>query len=286
MPATRRACIAIEEPESHLHPRAIHELRQVLEQLAQKHQVVVTTHCPLFVNRARLRSNIVVNNNRAHPAKSVNEVREILGVRASDNLRHADLVLLVEGEEDKIVMDAILRDCSSILRTALDSGLIVVDCLGGASNLSYKASLIRDALCSVHCFLDGDIAGLKAFAAAKEQGVLSDAEAHLALCDGKKEAEIEDLFLPDIYASMLKNRYGVNLSTASFRNSKKWSTRMRDTFTKQGKPWNENVEMEVKRQVARLVAGSASKALIPAHRSVIDSLTEALEMRLSQIPQA
>jgi predicted ATP-dependent endonuclease of OLD family len=57
----RNLVIAIEEPESHLHPNAIHELRVVLNQLAEKHQVVVTTHNPLFVDRVDVGSNIIVN---------------------------------------------------------------------------------------------------------------------------------------------------------------------------------------------------------------------------------
>ena len=43
--------IAVEEPESHLHPKAMHSLKSVLRELADKHQVVITTHSPLFVNR-------------------------------------------------------------------------------------------------------------------------------------------------------------------------------------------------------------------------------------------
>jgi putative ATP-dependent endonuclease of OLD family len=77
--------IAIEEPESHLHPSAIHVLRKVINELAQKYQVVITTHSPLFVDRSNIRSNILVKDNRAVPAKSVDQIRSILGVRASDS---------------------------------------------------------------------------------------------------------------------------------------------------------------------------------------------------------
>jgi len=38
----RNLVIAIEEPESHLHPGAIHELRQVIRDLSERHQVVLT----------------------------------------------------------------------------------------------------------------------------------------------------------------------------------------------------------------------------------------------------
>ena len=96
----RNLVIAIEEPESHLHPGAIHELRQVIRDLSERHQVVLTTHNPLFVDRSGLRNNVVVQDNRARPARTIDELRSVLGVRASDNLRHAELVLVVEGDED------------------------------------------------------------------------------------------------------------------------------------------------------------------------------------------
>jgi len=96
--STRNVVVAIEEPESHLHPDAIHELRDVLSQMSRAHQVVLTTHNPEFVDRVRVKSNILVHDKKARPASSVQEVRQILGVRAADNLRAADLVLVVEGE--------------------------------------------------------------------------------------------------------------------------------------------------------------------------------------------
>jgi predicted ATPase len=96
----RHTVIALEEPEAHLHPSAIHELKAVLQELAKTKQIVLITLCPLFVNRARIAANIIVENNQARGAESIAEIRDILGVRAADNLRHAELVLIVEGMED------------------------------------------------------------------------------------------------------------------------------------------------------------------------------------------
>ena len=78
--------IAIEEPESHLHPSAMHALRKVFRELSQKYQVVITTHSPLFVDRTNVSSNILVNKNKAAPARSIEQIRSLLGVRVSDNL--------------------------------------------------------------------------------------------------------------------------------------------------------------------------------------------------------
>lgn len=117
-----RRLLAIEEPESHLHPRAIHQLRVVLDELSTQHQVILTTHCPLFVDRTNLKSNIIVNKKRASPAKNVAELRDILGVRASDNLRNAEIALVVEGEDDRLALLALLPVVSKRIGTAINTG--------------------------------------------------------------------------------------------------------------------------------------------------------------------
>ena len=99
--------VAIEEPEAHLHPQAIHELREVLVGLSKDSQVILTSHSPLFVNPGNIASTIVVQGNRAAPAKNIAEVRAVLGVRLSDNLESARLVAITEGSDDGIVLKAI-----------------------------------------------------------------------------------------------------------------------------------------------------------------------------------
>lgn len=136
--------IAIEEPESHLHPKAIHELKEVIDELGKQHQVIITSHNPLFVDRRVLTSNIIVNNKKAQPAKNVGEIREILGVRASDNLRNAEMVLVVEGEDDVNSIRAILGKRSAYLQQCFDNGSLALDSLGGGTKLPYKLSLLRD----------------------------------------------------------------------------------------------------------------------------------------------
>lgn len=278
----RNRVIAIEEPESHLHPGAIHELKSVLRELSEKHQLVVTTHNPLFVDRAALRSNIVVRDNQARPARSIEELRLALGVRASDNLRHAELVLLVEGEEDRIALEGLLRHYSPRCKQALDSGHLAIDTLGGASNLAYKAGLVRAALCAVHCFLDHDAAAKEGFERARLEGLLNDADINWATCDGMPESELEDLYAPGLYEGLLQSAYRVSLLAPEFRSAKKWSVRMAKTFGRQGKTWDERIEKDVKRRVAELAGASPGTALLPERRSAFDGLIAALHQRFDE----
>ena len=164
-----------------MHPNAIHELKQVVDELSERHQVLITTHNPLFVDRRNIRNNIIVRNNKAKTAQFVEEVRDILGVRASDNLRHAELVLLVEGEDDRVALRALFADRSKILRTHLSEGTLAIDTLGGGGNLAYKICSVRNAICLYHAFLDDDRAGRDAFEKARLQGLITDAEANFCI---------------------------------------------------------------------------------------------------------
>lgn len=275
--------IAIEEPESHLHPNAIHELRTVIEQMARKHQIVLTTHCPLFVTRSDVSTNIIVHNRRATAAKSLDEIRMILGVRASDNLRHAELVLVVEGEDDRISMSALLGQDSQLLRDAMACNRLAIDTLGGASNLGYKLGLLRNALCDYHCWLDADKAGQLAFDNAKEHGLITDADVHFTKCLGMNEAEFEDLLVEEIVDGVLKTNYGIPWGRPPSKDkNKKWSERMRSLFTRCGKTWDDRICSELKAHVARAVERSPAQALNPHRRSVFSELINSLEARLPQ----
>jgi len=263
-----------------LHPNAIHQLKSVLAEIARTHQVIMTTHCPLFVDRTHLRSNIVVHNKKAAPAKNVQHIRDILGVRASDNLRHAELVLLVEGEEDKRALAALLKHSSTPIAAALAQNSLAIDSLLGGANLSYKLSQVREAMCLTHCFLDHDRCGLDAASKAEREGLMTLADATFATCIGMQESEIEDLYDESSYAGMLMNRYGVSTQAPKFKGIGKWSDRLARTFRHQGKPWSDSIEAKVKFDVSELVAANPSQALNAHKRDSFDALVQALEAKL------
>jgi putative ATP-dependent endonuclease of the OLD family len=282
--AHKNFVIALEEPESHLHPNAIHSLRTVLKELATEHQLVTTTHCPLFVQRNKLSANIIVNKKKAKPARSIEEIREILGVRAADNLRHAELVLLVEGQEDRLALTAILGFLSSKLKSALEAGSLAIDSLGGGSNLAYKVGLVRDQLSSCHCFMDFDRAGKEGANKAKIAGLLEDGDINFSTALGMQESELEDCYDADLYAASIQNVYRVSLQDPEFKTNRKWTERMKLTFLHQGKGWDDAMEIKVKQQIAELVVATPEKALNEHKRSSIDALVSILEQRLRELP--
>ncbi len=280
----RSLIFAIEEPESHLHPRAIHGLRTVLQDIANVNQVIVTTHSPVLVDRQETRRNIIVQDGRAIPAKHIRDVRDALGVELSDNLASATLVLLVEGEEDRQVIGAWLPKLSTKLGRALATGNFAIDTLGGATNLRYKAGLHKTFLCKVHAFVDNDVAGRNAIDSALAGGTLEKTEYRAAVCHGMANSELEDFIKEETYQHAVQASFGVAL-VAKFMstNKKQWSDRIRDNFQDQGIPWSPSLERQVKAVVAAAAASVALDSLNEHRRGPIDALVSQLEERLANV---
>lgn len=286
---TKSLILAVEEPESHLHPRAIHRLREVLQEIAAAHQVIITTHSPLLVDRRDPQHNIVVQSGRAIPARRINEVREALGVQVGDNLSSARLILLVEGAEDAKILSAWLPELSQLIKAALATGDLVIDSLGGATNVRYKTSLYKNLLCNVHVFVDNDEAGRQAIQEALDAGVLLPTDYHQAVCQGMQNSEIEDFLVDASYRKVIKDTYGVELMSKFMSNNKKvWSDRVRDNFQSSGKAWGKTLERQVKITVANAAAGQGLDSLNGHRRGPIDALAQILEQRLTvgKLPEA
>jgi predicted ATP-dependent endonuclease of OLD family len=274
---TGASIIAIEEPESHLHPAAIHQLNEIVNSLALENQVVITTHNPLFVDRENIKSNIIVHEGKATPSKSTKQIRDILGIKASDNLINASYVLIVEGEDDVISLKAILPSLSEKLSRALKSNLLIIEAIGGAGNLPYKLTLLKNTLCVYHCLLDNDSAGKLAYSKAEAENLLSIRNTTFINCNGFKEAEFEDCLNRKIYTRSIFDNFGVELDISRFKSNKKWSDRVKDIFLNNGKPWNDQIEKQIKNTVAECVKNSPIEALNPHMKNSIDALVNALE---------
>jgi hypothetical protein len=269
--------IAIEEPESHLHPAAIHQLNEIISSLADKNQVIVTTHNPLFVDRLDIKSNVIIEKGKATPARNVRQIRDLLGIKASDNLINANYALVVEGEEDRTALYPVISSLSTKISKAIKSNLLVIEPIAGAGNLPYKLSLMKQALCVYHVLLDNDDAGRTSFEKAKQEGLLSLKDCTFTNCLGMNDSELEDCINPDLYKDGILSRYGVELTSRHFRGNKKWSERMKSVFMDNGKPWNDAVQKELKFFVADLVAKNPKTALNQHKRNSIDALVSAVE---------
>lgn len=272
--------IAIEEPESHLHPESARQLYSTILSLAETHQVVLTTHSPLFVNRINLKENIIVDAGKAIPVKKIKEIRDVLGTKVSDNLINAETALVVEGEDDKIALEKLLPQMSEKIKKALQNGSLIIDYASGAGNLSYKLTFYRNIQCRYHVLLDNDDAGRKAGHDAEAQGLLDIRNITYTICNGSPNAEFEDCLDMAVYSEAILNEFGVNIEVPEFRGNKKWSDRVADCFRSQGKLWNDTVEKRVKFCVACALPSVPVIALNQHKRSSIDALVVAIDAML------
>ena len=274
--------LSIEEPESHLHPEAIHGLRQVLKDISRQQQVIITTHSPILVEREQVGQNIIVMAGRAGKARRIEEIRDALGIQLADNLIGAYVVLLVEGEEDRELISSILASLSSALRNSLTQHLLAIDHLGGATNLHYKVTFYKQNVCNIHAFMDDDEEGRRAIEGALRRNILEPSDYNIATCQGMKNSELEDLFQLDAYSQAVQERFGVVLNQPRFRTAKaKWSDRVQDVFKVSGKMWNRSVKMQVKRAVVDACIEKGANSLNPHRRGPIDTLVATLEAKLS-----
>lgn len=273
--------VAIEEPESHLHPDAIHELRKVIRDLSENNQVVITSHSPIFAARDHIRSNVIVSKNKAKPADKLSDVRDVLGVRFADNLRNASLIILTEGTDDEISLNAILSRRNDRFLSLLDQGIIQFDSLDGASNLTYKAGLYTRGACRIHCVLDYDRPGKEAFEKARDSSVVELRDVTFCRLRGEQEFELEDFYDKKVYGRELLAVFGVDVGIRVRTRPGKWSDKMRSVFQASGKPWNKGIQADLKRWLAEFASKNPDAILHQEAQAPIDALVHAI---LSKAP--
>ena len=109
---------ALEEPETFLHPGAQRTLLDSLKKIAESHQVIITTHSPVFASEISNHNiTVAIKTNVESVYKQGNDVStevlvEELGIRASDNILSSKLLVFVEGSNDvkfwKIIYNLII----------------------------------------------------------------------------------------------------------------------------------------------------------------------------------
>lgn len=259
--------VAIEEPESHLHPEAIHQIQNVIQSISENSQVIITTHNGVFVNRTDISSNIIVDNGVCDRATSLKQIRELLGIQLSDNLVASEIVVIVEGEDDALSLKSVLRQLSSKIDNAIRNKKLDFTSLGGATNLKYKCSLYASLMCKYYVIVDGDECGRASLQEAVQKGLVT--YKNLAVLNAygeKKESEFEDFLKKDLYAKMLIDDYGVEINSSAFKgNKKKWSERLKRTFLDQCKPFDDKIEAEIKSKIATLISESKVESIFPEY---------------------
>lgn len=274
--------IAIEEPESHLHPSAIEVLRKSFVALSEKSQVIISTHNPQFVNRSEITSNIIVDDGNAREAANIREIREILGVKLSDNLYGAKLILFVEGITDREILTPLFEKKSGKLKKALSDKELVIQPISGTDHIELHLSMAKSMVSDFYVFLDNDEAGRNAVKRCQSINLLDVKDYMLTTYDDMaKESEIEDMLSENLYERTIFEKYEVKINIGEFKaKNKKWSDRIGIAFNKSGKIMEKNTLEEIKLSVSTLVKGNVPNALRPNGEILFQKLVGVLETRL------
>jgi predicted ATP-dependent endonuclease of OLD family len=172
---------AIEEPEVHLHPRAQQTFLSYLKWTSKRHQVIVATHSPIFVDRAQP-ENVVVLRRAIHqdekepkekdkvikPGTTLaitkdyrgnwKEVIETLGIRLSDALMAGEVNLLVEGPTEAILLPAMAEALINLGQEILSFDRVLV-VIGEGGNLPRTATLLQSIGNPIVVLVDNDEGG-------------------------------------------------------------------------------------------------------------------------------
>ena len=266
--------IAIEEPESHLHPEAIRRIKNILYNLSKKNQIIITTHSPILVNRENLSSNIIVRNNEVFPVRYIPQIREELGIAVSDNLCGAEYVLLLEGKTDIKSLTSIFTSKSPVIQKALQDGTLILHDMKGAKNFVNTQRFFQSLIYKkIITYMDNDKTAQAVYNQALKEQLIEPQDIIFAKINGKEESEFEDILNECIYTEFLPQSLP-DWKRYLHNNKKKWSDNIKDLYSYSGNPLN--IE-ELKEKISDKVSKDPQSSLDDKKCSTINSLIGKLE---------
>ena len=283
--ANRTLVLAVDEPEAHLHPKAIHELDGVFRDFSSRQQVILATHNPIFVNRTSIRSNVLVERNATRVATSVSQIRAAIGVQIQDNLESAELTVLVEGHTDATILPHLLSIQNPIWARPSQRERIVFKATTGTGKLPVFIQREKTTICRIIAVLDNDSAGRQQAENVKSSNLIPSDDIFLLGLPGKRDSELEDVLNPDAYIDALKEHFGRPFSARHFANAtKKWSDNFLTAANALGVAGGEEqIVRAAKVAVAAAVTGCSDSSLVlrSAASETVDSLSYLLTRALS-----
>jgi predicted ATP-dependent endonuclease of OLD family len=123
--------LLFDEPGIHLHPQGQKDLLREMRKLAEKNQIIYTTHSPFMIDRNEPENTVLVVKGSVGKKKGTtlnykpwganwNPLSGALGMSASDAFFMPDRPLLVEGTSDKLYLATYMRLCQPTTRADLN----------------------------------------------------------------------------------------------------------------------------------------------------------------------
>lgn len=270
--------LAVDEPEAHLHPASSHELQRLFQQISTSQQVIVATHNPIFVNRDRPSSNVLVIANEARPATNILQVRDAIGVQLHDNMESAEIIVLVEGVTDESVLPKILEEADDRWRTVGRSQRVVFRSTKGTGRIRAQVQREKATVCKIVVVLDNDAAGRLASVNLVEAGILHPNALFMLGDPERVNSELEDLLDPASYIDALSSEFARSFSPVHFRDkSRKWSENFGTAVAElgiAGEP--EALEVRAKTAIAKSLSTASGAVLKPHAVALVAALSSVI----------
>jgi len=162
--------LTIEEPELFLHPAAQERMREALDTISTRAQVLVATHSPLSVSPKSLRQVILLEKVACPEARkeetkrrgtlyrqlatpSERDLIALLNLQRSAQVFFNDKVILVEGIGDQYLLQAMVERISGSTLNSLNIGIVEV---GGKDKLLTFKVILESLGLRVNAFADLD----------------------------------------------------------------------------------------------------------------------------------
>ena len=212
---TGPSIVAIEEPENHLHPELVKKMLRYFHDITQgaaSRQIFVSTHSPFMVDSSRIQGIISlywdgqVQQTQARQIGTKHELKAALfdiGARPSDIL-FADLILIVEGESDKV---ALLNWARSLGAQLEDIHAAVIPCRGvnkTRHHLKLWAEISKEVGLPRYVIVDKN--GQDEVTKVIAEGLVEVENTHVL-----ERGDLEDYYHHDVLINALKELFGVEV---------------------------------------------------------------------------
>ena len=205
--------LLLDEPGLNLHASAQADLLRFITELADKYQIIYTTHSPFMVDSAHLNrvrtcletdaGSVISDSIQEKDPNTLFPLQAALGYDIAQNLFISKKNLLVEGPADLLYLTFFSNLLHSEKRTGLQDDITIVP-VGGLDKVTTFISLLRGSKLGVACLLDTfvDQKGNQKVQDLISQKIIKDK--HIRFFDEFVEnsnnvADIEDLFDKDEY---------------------------------------------------------------------------------------
>lgn len=228
--ADSNVIVLLDEPGLGLHARAQEDfLRFINERVADRHQVLFTTHSPFMVDAGRLErvrvvedlgpdtgTKVTTADGASSDPDTLFPLQAALGYDIAQNLFVGRDNLVVEGLSDFTYLTIMSEHLKSLDRTSLDDRWRILPA-GGASNIPTFVALVGPAL-DVTVLADGAEANGQKLQNLTRGGMMKEKRLITPeAVSGVKEADIEDLFSDGDYLTLYREAFGTDLKASELK---------------------------------------------------------------------